>query len=390
MSRAARILFVQYTNPAGYPPLEHASRLLAGAGWQVCFLGTGAFGSERLRFPAQPNIRVLTMPRCGPGWRQKWHYARYLVWVLTWVGRWHPRWIYASDLLACPVALLLSYLPGCRVIYHEHDSPQEAGTSLFLRWCQAARRQLARRAAVCVLPSTVRARNFAAQTGARKVCCVWNCPTTDELGPSRVNGEGAETWLLYHGSITPPQLPPTVLDALARLPACVKLRVIGYETIGHPNYVRQLRERSEQLGVAGRVEFLGSLPTRHELLRWCGQSDLGLALFAKQGLQPMSGASNKPFDYLTHGCALLVSDLPDWRSMYVEPGYGLACDPDDPQSIAAAIRWLLDNPARRRAMGEQGRRRILQEWNYETQFAPVLELLQGRRQRLVPMCGGAS
>jgi len=25
-----RILYIQYTNPAGYPPLEHSSRILAG------------------------------------------------------------------------------------------------------------------------------------------------------------------------------------------------------------------------------------------------------------------------------------------------------------------------------------------------------------------------
>lgn len=37
-----RILYIQYTNPAGYPPLEHSSRILAQADWEVLFLGTGA------------------------------------------------------------------------------------------------------------------------------------------------------------------------------------------------------------------------------------------------------------------------------------------------------------------------------------------------------------
>jgi hypothetical protein len=39
--------------------------------------------------------------------------------------------------------------------------------------------------------------------------------------------------------------------------------------------------------------------------------------------QAMSGASNKAFDYLVCGLAVLVSNLPDWRSTFVEPGYGL-------------------------------------------------------------------
>jgi hypothetical protein len=40
-------------------------------------------------------------------------------------------------------------------------------------------------------------------------------------------------------------------------------------------------------------------------------------------MQAMVGASDKAFDYLACGLALLVSDLPDWRAIYVEAGYGL-------------------------------------------------------------------
>ena len=46
--RARRILYVQFTNPAAYPPLEHSARILADAGWDVMFLGTGALGADRL------------------------------------------------------------------------------------------------------------------------------------------------------------------------------------------------------------------------------------------------------------------------------------------------------------------------------------------------------
>ena len=62
-----RILYIQYTNPAGYPPLEHSSRLLANAGCEVLFLGTGALGAEALRFPPHPRIMVKQMPFCPAG-----------------------------------------------------------------------------------------------------------------------------------------------------------------------------------------------------------------------------------------------------------------------------------------------------------------------------------
>jgi len=92
-------------------------------------------------------------------------------------------------------------------------------------------------------------------------------------------------------------------------------------------------------------------------------------------LRHMTGASNKPFDYMAAGLALLVSDLPDWRDMFVRPGYARPCDPADPNSVAAALRWFLDHPHERRAMAARARARIEAEWNYETAFAPVLAAL---------------
>ena len=58
----------------------------------------------------------------------------------------------------------------------------------------------------------------------------------------------------------------------------------------------------------------------------------------------MTGASNKPFDYMAAGLALLVSDLPDWKTMFVDPGFGLACDPTDADSLLAALAWFIDHP----------------------------------------------
>jgi glycosyltransferase involved in cell wall biosynthesis len=98
-------------------------------------------------------------------------------------------------------------------------------------------------------------------------------------------------------------------------------------------------------------------------------------------LNTMTGASNKPFDYLACGLALVVSDLPDWRLMFVDPGYAVCCNPDEPSSIEHAVHALVDRPGKMRAMGELGRQRILCDWNYETQFAPILGVITKRPSR---------
>jgi glycosyltransferase involved in cell wall biosynthesis len=370
----SRIVYIQYTNPALYPPLEHSSRILADAGWDVLFLGTGA---EGLRFPHHERITVKEIPFRSAGWRQKLHYARFALWILFWAIRWRPAWVYASDPLSCPVALVLSYLPGIRVAYHEHDSPH-SGHTWFMRFVFWTRRSLSTRATLCIVPNEQRAKRFAEEIGnGVRVDCVWNCPTRDEVSEARPPLNGALR-VLYHGSIVPARLPTTVLTALSMLPDGVCLRVVGYETIGHKGYVRQLQELAAQLGIAGRVEFLSAVP-RGELLTLCRQCDVGLSLMPRQSLdhneRTMTGASNKPFDYLACGLALLVPDLSDWRALFVDNGYALAVDPADPASMATAVRWLLEHPPELRAMGERGRQRILREWNYEQQFAPVLQRL---------------
>jgi len=376
-----RILYIQYTNPAGYPPLEHSSTLLANAGWQVLFLGTSAVGTQALRFPLHPNMTVRQLSLPTTGWRQKLHYVWFLLWGLGWRLRWRPQWVYASDPLSCPLALLLSYL-GVLVIYHEHDSPAvptqqtDPPVSGWFRCVLHSRAALARRAVCCILPNAQRAQRFAeTMAHAVRTVCVWNCPTRDEIMPPRQALVGTTLRVRYHGSINPLGLPLAVIHALPQLPPTVTVSVIGYETIGSIGYVRQIRELAQNLGVLSRVEFVGALP-RKEMLNHCRRDDVGLAFMPRSSPnlneQHMTGASNKPFDYLACGLALLVSDRPDWRTMFVEPGYGLACDPEDAESIAAALRWFLEHPAEMRAMGERGRQRILTEWNYEKQFARFL------------------
>ena len=55
MSR--RILYVQFTDPAAYPPIEHSSRLFAERGWEVFMVGMDTAGALNLKLPVHPRIR---------------------------------------------------------------------------------------------------------------------------------------------------------------------------------------------------------------------------------------------------------------------------------------------------------------------------------------------
>jgi glycosyltransferase involved in cell wall biosynthesis len=379
VTRRRRILYVQYSNPAGYPPLINSALLLAERGWDVLVLGTGAIGTADLSFPAHERIRVrrLGFMRAGP-W-QKLHYALFVAWAWLRALAFRADWVYVSDPLAAPVGLLASALPRTAVLYHEHDSPGGAGSGFF-RLVLGARRRLARRAELCVLPNAQRAVAFRNDTGRTgPTHCVWNCPRLAEVAPSRAPFGEALT-LYYHGSLSAQFLPPTLLEALAQLPEAVQLSVVGYETVGSAGFMRDWLARAAQLGVAGRVRFHGAVD-RAQALRLASAADVGLVLLPPGGgdfnLEHLVGASNKAFDYLAVGLTLLVTARPDWHAAYVDAGFALDCDPRDPASLVRAVRECLERRAETQARGERGRQKVLQDWNYEKQFGPVLRHLEG-------------
>jgi glycosyltransferase involved in cell wall biosynthesis len=352
--------------------------MLAESGCEVRALGVMIPGTEALRLSEHPRIRADYLPQARGRVGQRVQFLVFAAWVARTVLTWRPQWLYASELLAAPVALALSYLPWLRVVFHEHDAPAPRGGTMTVRLCIAARNRLVRRAAIVVTPNADRSAALARATGRSDVLTVWNAPRAAEVRPPRRVREGPLR-VLYQGSIVPDRLPPTVIDALVDSPA-VELLVVGYETAGHTGYVEALRARAREVGVETRVTFRGPMPHAALLERVTATCDVGLALAPAHArdvnLRTLTGASVKAFEYLACGLALIVSDVPDWRAMFAEPGMALAVA-DDAAALAAAFRWCEAHRAEVVAMGERGRRAILDRWNYEAQFAPVAAAMLG-------------
>lgn len=378
---ARRVLYIQYTNPGDYPPLEHSSRLLAREGWEVEFLGLAGSRPVTLEFVPHLRVRVRRMWYQTPGWMQKLHFLLFIAWCVWRVWRWRPHWVYASDVLSTPAAELVRRLfPGCRVLYHEHDSPipgtvMESGVA---RQVWRARESLGRHAAVVVLPNQQRLEAFQAAVRPQGRCfCVWNCPGLDEVSghPPERDGSGPLR-VLYHGTIVPERFGPYVLEAAARCGHEVRVRLIGYVPSGFSRYVDDLKELAGRLGIQEGFEYLGSM-SHHEVLRHSTDCDAGLCLLKMDegdiNMRCMVGASNKAFDYLSQAVALIVPEDPEWRRTFVEAGCARPCASHDADALAEVFRWMAEHRGEVAEMGRCGQRRVRERWNYEAQFEPVLE-----------------
>lgn len=376
-----RVLFVQHANPAVYPPIEHAALLLADAGCQVQIVGVALV--ESVRVTEHPRIAVDLRAAHAPGWRQKAAYLEFVGAVLAHVRRFKPDWIYVSDALGAPAAWAAGTLLRVPWVYHEHDAlePGAGRRSAFMWFVNVCRRRCARRARLCVTPSAGRAELLVKSAGRARVQVVWNTPLVRDVAPARVHDHDAGTRLLFHGSIVPARVPESLLYAVAAAPNTVSLRVTGYDPSGGA-YLDRLRTLVRELKIDDRVAFAGTQSSRAALMQQGAQCDVGLALLPLQSdsvnERTMLGASNKPFDYMACGLALLVPDLPDWRAVFVDGAFGRACDPGSIDSLVDALRWFDEHREERRLMGERGRRQILDVWNYERGFEPVRDLLFGR------------
>jgi glycosyltransferase involved in cell wall biosynthesis len=347
---------------------------MAEAGWEVTFLSAPVDGNE-LALEPHAHIKIHAVRTRPSHVMSALSYTLYATAAARLALRLRPDVVYASDPLGAGPGLLAARLANAVLVYHEHDSPSRLHPIL-----ARSRRAAACAAKLVVFPNETRA--HLAQEELRfsdkKLHIVWNVPRRAELVAAAATAE-LPLIVYYHGSITPERLPETVPLAIRRMAGRARLRIGGYEAPGAQGYVNYLVGSEKSASVHTPIEYLGMVPRRADLLAEAARAHIGLSLipFSSSDLNMchMTGASNKPFDYMAAGLALLVSDLPDWTRMFVEPGFARAADPTSADSLFAALEWFVNHAHERQGMAARGQTMIQSAWNYETVFAPILKAL---------------
>lgn len=80
----------------------------------------------------------------------------------------------------------------------------------------------------------------------------------------------------------------------------------------------------------------------------------------------------KMFEYMAAGIPSISSNFPLWREIVEGNECGLCVDPLDPEAIAKAIDYLITHPDEARRMGENGRRAVLEKYNWSIEEAKLL------------------
>jgi D-inositol-3-phosphate glycosyltransferase len=236
-----------------------------------------------------------------------------------------------------------------RRVQHEHDtSPPERIPS---EVC------LARAASAVVATSHAELEELTAIDATPRHAQVIPCGVCSQLfspdGPSEQSG--GRPRMVVVGRLIPRKGVDDVIQALRLLPE-VQLAVVGGSGPADPDAVR-LRAVAAHHGVADRVEFRGPV----------GQQALPAVLRAA-GLM-VCVPWYEPFGIVAleaMACALPVvaSAVGGLRETIVDGATGVLVPPRDPARLAEAAGALLNDPARRAALGRAGRRRAcrLYDW----------------------------
>ena len=90
----------------------------------------------------------------------------------------------------------------------------------------------------------------------------------------------------------------------------------------------------------------------------------------------INSSPNKLFEYMAYGMAVIASDFPVWRNIVDTYKCGICVNPLNIDEIANAISYLKNSPETVIEMGKNGRKAVLEHFNWEIESRKLIELYQ--------------
>ena len=76
------------------------------------------------------------------------------------------------------------------------------------------------------------------------------------------------------------------------------------------------------------------------------------------------------------GLPVIASNFPLWKEIVEKNKCGICVNPLSPREIAAAINWMLQNPTDAAEMGRNGRKAVLEKYNWEAESKKLIKFYE--------------
>lgn len=280
--------------------------------------------------------------------------------------------LHDPDLL--PVGWVLKAM-GKTVIYDAHeDRPKQI---LSKQWIPRPLRPLV--AAVTKVVESVSASMFdsviaatpaiAATFPARNTTLVQNFPILGELQVADPRPHDQRpNQIIFVGGMSAIRGIRQIVDAMALVPVELGAKLILVGEFSPPAFRSQV-----EVSPGWTHTISKGFQDREAVAELLEDSRIGLVTYLPEP-NHVAAQPNKLFEYMSAGIPVIASDFPLWRSLIEDAGSGLLVDPDNPEAIAEAISWILNNPAEAAEMGARGFEAVQERLNWDAESSELIAL----------------
>ena len=142
------------------------------------------------------------------------------------------------------------------------------------------------------------------------------------------------------------------------------------------NFINQEHEKELKAEKGWRyVNYYGYISNRSKIKEIYHKSIIGMATLLTTP-NHVNSSPIKIFEYMGSKLPIIASDFDSYKKLLSEIKCGINVNPKNPKDIAKAIDDLIDNPIKRKEMGENGYKAVINKLNWLNEEIKLLTLYE--------------
>lgn len=289
-----------------------------------------------------------------------------------------PSIVYANDLDTLTVSLIISKLSKAKLVFDSHELWLSGAKYLS---CSSFRKKIWKfihnhfihKADEVIVTTESRAVYLQKKLLLEKINVIMNCP---QFSPIKNHDHFRDEFpidkktpiLLYQGSLIRKRGIFTLVDVAESIDnVAVVFMGMGNDKMELQKYIKEKR-------IDNRIFIKDAVPA-DKVVEFVSSADVGFQIF-KYTLNHYTVISNKLFECIMAGIAVIGSNFPEIRKIITSNNIGLVVDPDDQEEIKKAIHYIVDDE-KRLADFKRNSRRIRENYTWEIEEKKLISIIEG-------------